>query len=72
MGTENAFIPFTRLVADRSDSAGGFNGNVVLHKTSTEIVIKLILACVPKLKKKKMKIEKWFLLDEDSTCRDRT
>lgn len=52
MGTENAFIPFTRLVADRSDSAGGFNGNVVFHKTSTEIVIKLILACVPKLKKK--------------------
>lgn len=71
MGTENAFIPFTRLVADRSDSAGGFNGNVVFHKTSTEIVIKLILACVPKLKKK-VKIEKWFLLDEDSTCRDRT
>lgn len=71
MGTENAFIPFTRLVADRRDSAGGFNGNVVFHKTSTEIVIKLILACVPKFKKK-MKIEKWFLLDEDSTCRDRT
>lgn len=53
MGIENAFIPFTRLVADRSDSAGGFNGNVAFHKTSTEIVIKLILACFPKLKKKK-------------------
>lgn len=52
MGTENAFIPFTRLMADRSDSASRFNGNVVFYKTSTEIVIKLILACFPKFKKK--------------------
>lgn len=51
MGTENAFIPFTRLVADRSDSAGGFNGNVVFHKASTETVIKLIWVRFPKFKK---------------------
>lgn len=41
MGTENAFTPFTRLVADRSDSAGSFSGNVAFYKTSTEIIIKL-------------------------------
>ena len=52
-GTENTFIPFTRPRADRSDSAGGVNGNVAFYKTSTETVIKLILACFPKCKKRR-------------------
>lgn len=52
MGTENAFIPFTKLMADRSDSASGVNGNSVFYKRSSEIVIKLILSCFPELKNK--------------------
>ena len=50
MGTENTFIPFTRLVADSSDSAGSISGNVVFYKTNTEIIIKLFGACFLKLK----------------------
>lgn len=50
MGTENTLTPFTRLVADRSDSAGSFSGNVEFYQTSTEIITKLFLACFSKLK----------------------
>lgn len=57
MGTENAFIPLMRLVADNRDSMGRFHRNVVFYKMGTEIVIKLIGACFPKFFKKKKKEE---------------
>lgn len=74
MGTENAFIPFIRLMADRSDFAGSVNGNGVFYKTSTKTVIKLILVCFPKLqkKKKKGKEKNGFSRMKGSTCRNKT
>lgn len=71
MGTENAFTPFTRLVADRNDSAGSFSGNVAFYKTSTEIIIKLVLACFPKLKNNENGKNGFFQM-KGSTSRNKT
>lgn len=62
-GTENAFIPFTRLTEVILLVASMEMWCFI--KTSTETVIKLILAYFPKLKKERereMKI--WFLSDK--------
>ena len=50
MGTENTFVPFTRLVADSRNSGGSISGNVAFYKMNTEIIIKLFGACFLKLK----------------------
>lgn len=67
MDTENAFAPFTRLVADRSDSAGSFNGNAAFHETSAGMVIKLIWTRFPKFKKK-WKWKNGFSQTKGSAC----
>lgn len=51
MDIENVFVFFIRLVVDRSDFAGSFNGNVAFYEISVGMVIKLIWIRFFKFKK---------------------